>query len=133
MVGGRLRNNAGIEVTRLIPTDVSGVVHGHHLLEDGTFVLFNNQSVDRAHVFEFRLNPELGSLWATMVQDYTGTAASANLGDVQRLPNGNTLITYSADSEIVDVDPDWNEVQSLSVRVGYTSWRPTLYGPPLRP
>ena len=69
---------------------------------------------------------------ATMVRDYTGTAASATLGDVQRLPGGNTLVTYSNDGTIVELDPSWNAVQTFSVRVGYSNWRPTLYGPPLR-
>ena len=96
-------------------------------------MLFNNQTLDLAHIFEFRLDAAPGLLSATLVQDYAGTAASSNLGDVQRLPNGNTLITYSSDGAIVEVDPDWSEVQTFSVRVGYTSWRPTLYGPPLRP
>jgi hypothetical protein len=55
-----------------------------------------------------------------------------NLGDVQRLPGGNTLVTYTTDAKIVELDPSWNEVQTFSARVGYASWRPTLYGPPPR-
>ena len=55
------------------------------------------------------------------------------MGDVQRLPGGNTLVTYSTDGTIVELDSSWNEVQTFSVRVGYSSWRPTLYGPPPRP
>ena len=109
------------------------VTHGHHLLEGGTFLLFDNRSTDLARVFEFALEAAPAGLSATLVEDYAGTAASSNLGDVQRLPNGNTLITYSADGAIVEVNSDWNEVQIFSVRVGYTSWRPTLYGPPVRP
>lgn len=108
------------------------VVHGHHLLEDGTFVLFNNGTMGNAHVFEFDLNAAPSSFSARLVEDYAGTAASSNLGDVQRLPGGNTLVTYSADGKIVELDPDWNEVQTFSVRVGYSNWRPTLYGPPIR-
>ncbi len=54
------------------------------------------------------------------------------MGDVQRLPGGNTLVTYSTDAKIVELDSSWNEVQTFSARVGYTSWRPTLYGPPPR-
>ena len=50
-----------------------------------------------------------------------------------RIPGGNTLITYSNAGTIVELDPSWNEVQTLTVPVGYASWRPTLYGPPLRP
>jgi hypothetical protein len=108
------------------------VVHGHHLLEDGTFVVFNNTYTDKAHVFEFKLNAAPSSFTATLLEDYTGSASSTNMGDVQRLPGGNTLVTYASDGEIVELDSSWNEVQTLSVRVGYSNWRPTLYGPPLR-
>ncbi len=109
------------------------VNHGHQLLEDGTFVLFNNRSTETAHVFEFQLDATPNSLSARLVEDYAGDAASSNLGDVQRLPGGNTLVTYSSDGQIVELDPNWNEVQTFSIRVGYSSWRPTLYGQPERP
>ncbi len=109
------------------------VSHGHQLLDDGTLLLFNNtETYDDAHVLEFKLDNTADALAATMVRDYTGTASSATLGDVQRLPGGNTLVTYSNDGTIVELDPSWNAVQSFSVRVGYSNWRPTLYGPPLR-
>ena len=109
------------------------IAHGHHLLEDGTFVLFNNAGDDTpAHVFDYRLDDAPNAFTATLVKDYAGTASSNTLGDVQRLPGGNTLVTYSSDGKIVELDPSWKEVQTFSVRVGYTSWRPTLYGPPAR-
>ena len=108
------------------------VNHGHHLLPDGTFVLFNNSYTEVAHVLEFRLNATPGAFTATLVRDYAGDAASTNLGDVQRLPRGNTLITYATDGKIVELDASWNVVQTFSVRVGYSSFRPTLYGPPAR-
>jgi hypothetical protein len=95
-------------------------------------VAFSNGYEDVAHVFEFRLSPTPTSLSATLVRDYPGTAGSINLGDVQRLPGGNTLVTYSSDGIIVELDNAWNEVQKLSGRFGYANWRPTLYGPPLR-
>jgi len=118
---------------RCVPGDWV-VNHGHHLLEDGTLVLFNNgvNSVQN-HVREFKLSDTPSAFSATVVEDYTGSGTGETLGDVQRLPNGNTLVTYSTDAKIVELDPDWNEVQSLSVRVGYSSWRPSLYGPPPRP
>ncbi len=59
-------------------------------------------------------------------------APARTLGDVQRLPGGNTLVTYSTDGTIVELDSNWNEVQSFSSRFGYSNWRATLYGPPLR-
>jgi hypothetical protein len=109
------------------------VNHGHQLLENGTFVLFNNTETGVNHVMEFKLAAAPGSFSATLAKDYTGSGTGETLGDVQRLPGGNTLVTYSTDAQIVELDPDWNEVQSFSARVGYTSWRPTLYGPPTRP
>ena len=57
------------------------------------------------------------------------------LGDVQRLPNGNTLVTYSTKGLIQELDSSWNIVQTLkssSNSYGYADWRETLYGPPLR-
>jgi len=109
------------------------VNHGHHLLEDGTFLLFNNGDSGPNHVRELKLSAAASPFAATPVEDYTGTGTGNTLGDVQRLPGGNTLVTYSTDAEIVELDPSWNVVQTFGARVGYTSWRPTLYGPPTRP
>jgi hypothetical protein len=104
--------------------------HGHHLLDDGTLLVFNNG--DTNHVLEFKLSGTAGAFSATVVEDYTGDGSSDTLGDVQRLPGGNTLVTYSNNGQIVELDASWNEVQTFTVRVGYSSWRPTLYGPPAR-
>lgn len=109
------------------------VTHGHHLLPDGTFVLFNNTYGERAHVWQFQVQEEQGGLNAVLVKDYVGEFGSSTLGDVQRLPNGNTLITYSGSNTIVELDATWREVQRFEARVGYSNWRPTLYGPPARP
>ncbi len=108
------------------------VVHGHHLLEDGTFLAFNNAYAEPSHVFEFKVNATPSSFAATLVKDYAGEGESTIMGDVQRLPGGNTLVTYGTDAKIVELDASWNEVQTFSARVGYASWRPTLYGPPTR-
>jgi hypothetical protein len=116
---------------RCVPQDWR-VVHGHHLLEDGTLLLFNNSYGAPSHVFELALDAAPGSFAATLVKDYAREGESTILGDVQRLPGGNTLVTYSTDARIVEVDARWEEVQTFSARVGYTSWRPTLYGPPAR-
>jgi hypothetical protein len=109
------------------------VNHGHHLLDDGTLLLFNNtETYYAAHVLEFQIDDTPSGLATTMLRDYTGTANSPTLGDVQRLPGGNTLVTYSNAGTIVELDPSWNVVQTFTVRAGYSNWRPTLYGPPLR-
>jgi hypothetical protein len=62
------------------------------------------------------------------------------LGDVQRLPNGNTLITYSQNGEMREISPTGQLVQTVQTfnetgtrrAFGYADFRPTLYGPPLR-
>jgi hypothetical protein len=108
------------------------VNHGHHLLDDGTMLLFNNSTGGApSHVLEFKLSTAAGALSATLVEDFTsGDLNSDVLGDVQRLPNGNTLITYSTAGEILEVDPSWNTVQTITGTYGYADWRETLYGPP---
>ncbi|MBN1612639.1 MAG: aryl-sulfate sulfotransferase [Polyangiaceae bacterium] len=111
--------------------------HGHQLLDNGRFLFFNNgafMSSEASQALEFTLNTS-GTLSATQVKSYKSStnAHSDSLGDVQRLPNGNTLVTFSNKGLIEELDPSWNVVQSLSAgSFGYSDWRETLYGPPLR-
>jgi hypothetical protein len=108
------------------------VNHGHHLLDNGTLLIFDNENSGPSHVLQFKLNTS-GSMSATSIKDFTfDDIFCAFLGDVQRLPNGNTLITYSTASEVLEVDPSWNTVQTLTGIWGYADWRETLYGPPSR-
>jgi len=108
--------------------------HGHHLLSDGSLLLFSNDTRggDYSYVVELDITETESSMSAALVKDYEGTGSSGVLGDVQRLPGGNTLITYSDDGQIVEVDASWQVVQTFSGSVGYADWRPTLYGPPAR-
>jgi hypothetical protein len=110
------------------------VNHGHHLLSDGHFLFFNNnRGGTSSPVIEFALDPVAGT--ATEVWRYTGQYFSGTLGDVQRLPNGNTLVTYSNRGMMHEVDPAGKLVQSLeasSLSLGYSTHRPTLYGAPPR-
>jgi hypothetical protein len=106
--------------------------HGHHLLDDGTMLLFNNDSPRASHVLQFALSTA-ATLSATLVEDFSSGDRSSNvLGDVQRLPNGNTLISYSTDGALLEVDPSWAPVQEVKGTYGYADWRASLYGPPPR-
>lgn len=108
------------------------VNHGHHLLDNGHFLVFNNGNSGASHVLEFALNTT-GTMSATSVKDFSsGNTSSMVLGDVQRLPNGNTLITYSSTGQIIEVDSSWATVQTLKANFGYADWRETLYGAPPR-
>jgi hypothetical protein len=90
---------------------------------------------DASTFYEYALDASGGALGATQVRAYvSATGAHSNtLGDVQRLPNGNTLVTFSNDGLIEEVDPSSRVVQSLAAPwFGYAEWRATLYGPPER-
>jgi hypothetical protein len=108
------------------------VNHGHHLLKNGNFLFFNNafgQPVSPGLDFALDTN----ELTAVETWSYESDLSSSTLGDVQRLPNGNTLITYSNAGVIQEVSAQGDPVQALATDTfGYTMHRPTLYGPPPR-
>ena len=113
--------------------------HGHQLLDDGGFLLFSNgpfmSSGTPSQALEYTLSTSGATMSATQVKAYksSSNSHSDSLGDVQRLPNGNTLVTFSNNGLIVEVDPSWNVVQTLSAGTfGYAEWRKTMYGPPER-
>jgi hypothetical protein len=62
---------------------------------------------------------------------YEGGVHSSNFGNVQRLPNGNTLVNYSNAGVIHEVTPDRVKVLEITANpyLGYATWRPDLYGP----
>jgi hypothetical protein len=110
------------------------VNHGHQLLDDGsgTFLFFNNGQSGPATIFQYHLD-ESAQLSATLVWSYSPGFSSVVLGDVQSLPNGNTLVTFSLAGVIQELDPSQALVQSLSnAATGYVEWRDSLYGPPPR-
>jgi hypothetical protein len=88
-----------------------------------------------SQAIEFMLDASGSSLNASQAGSYQSSsgAHSDSLGDVQRLPNGNTLVVFSNNGRIEEVDPSWNVVQTLTASsFGYANWRETLYGPPPR-
>jgi hypothetical protein len=113
------------------------VNHGHHVLDNGNFLFFSNgayRSTTPSTALEYSLGTS-GTMQASLVKSYASStgAHSDSLGDVQRLPNGNTLVTFSNDGLIEEVDPSWSIVQKLEASsFGYADWRETLYGPPPR-
>jgi hypothetical protein len=56
------------------------------------------------------------------------------MGDVQRLPNGNTIVAYSTRGVLHEVAADGTLLQTLSWPLGgsfgYIEKRASLYGPP---
>ena len=100
--------------------------HGHHLLEN-SIVLYSN-STNAAIEYEL----DFSDMTATEIWRYSSGYNTMTLGDVQRLSNGNTLVTYSNDGVLHEVDADENLVRSLTfsqAAPGYAVWRSSLYGP----
>jgi hypothetical protein len=127
--------------------------HGHHLLDNGNLVLFNNGGTSGGGANEAGgasggiFNPGGSSLvlefsfsgsTATQISSYDGGESCANLGDAERLPNGNTLVTYSCAGIIHEIDSSGNKVQIITINssgvgVGaYSDWYADLYSAPLR-
>jgi hypothetical protein len=108
--------------------------HGHQLLSADRLLFFNNGDAgDTSSIArEVELEPNTGI--AKRVWAYDGGLSSAVLGDVQRLPNGNTLVAYSTAGMIHEVTPNGALVRTLEWPIGgafgFVNHRPSLYGPP---
>ena len=103
-----------------------GVQHGHQLLADSILIFANRGagSMESAAI-EYSLDGE-------ELLNFSSGDYSANLGDVQRLPGGNTLVTFSNDSIIKEIDAQKNVVLTIDGgggRLGYALWTPSLYDP----
>jgi hypothetical protein len=126
-----------------------GTQHGIHVLGLDRFLLFNNNRKgapgypdlfggigDGSVAVEVSL--DLAAKTATAVWSYKADPGIQNdlLGDLQRLPNGNTLVGYGSKGVLHEVSPDgillreWN--WPFGATFGYIQKRATLYGPPPR-
>ncbi len=116
-------------------SDWGGTNHGHHLLDDSLLV-FGNTGGDNnlSLVVEYDLDGD-------RLMSYESGLNAMNLGDVLRLPGGNTLVAYSNTDSIIHEISHESGVPSLVLEIdlsvgeekpylGYIMWRETLYGPP---
>ena len=115
--------------------DISwNVQHGHQLTHD-SLLLFNNEAdassstPGASAALEFRYDAEAGE--AEKVFEYAPGNTSFVMGDVQRLPNGNELVTFSTQGVIHEIDSDGELLREISTDpVGYVQQQKSLYGPP---
>jgi hypothetical protein len=112
-----------------------GTQHGVHLLGDSLLIFANDegnpeggfQSGGPSTAIEYSLI-DGSELWR-----YESALYTANLGDVQRLAGGNTLITYSNEQIIREVTPTGSivfEAQSSGPPFGYPALLDSLYVDP---
>lgn len=98
--------------------------HGHHLLSDRLVLFANSADSNQSMVIEYALD-------GSELRRFQSAGYTTNFGDVQRLPGGNTLVTYSNLAFIQELDAQGAvalEISSAPSRFGYATWRPTLYG-----
>lgn len=108
------------------------IQHGHELLEN-SLLIFNNEAesgMGTSAALEYQY--DLSSGTGTLVMNYAPQGRSSGaFGDVQRLPNGNTLVTYSTQGVIHEIDSNATLLREISTDpLGYSQHRKTLYGPP---
>jgi hypothetical protein len=124
-----------------------GGQHGIHVLSPTDLLIFNNNSRgaivggqsgggtgDGSVALEMTL--DLTAMSAHQAWSYKASPEIQNdvEGDLQRLPNGNTLIAYSTQGVLLEIDSQGTVLQTLTFKTafGYIEKRATLYGPPPR-
>jgi hypothetical protein len=105
-----------------------GQQHGTQLLDSSILIFANQGTGGKSQAVEYGLDGHL-------IKAFSGNGSSnvTNFGDVQRLSNGNTVITYSTSSLMQEVDASDSVVLEVkgSGSFGYVEFRDSLYGPPL--
>jgi hypothetical protein len=107
--------------------------HGHHLVAPDRLLFFNNQTsaAKASRALEVVLDFEAGSATYAPFEYTVPGVMSTVLGDVRRLPNGNTLVTYSVGTGILhEVDPYGVLVRTIDFpggACGYTDFHESLY------
>jgi hypothetical protein len=112
------------------------VQHGHDLYSDSQFAVFSNESRGGAAILHYTIEGSTASLdWKN-----DGAGASMIQGDVERLANGNFLVTANLSGTIVELGPEGESEfgryvlgEPMGPQYGftYTRHRRTLYGPPV--
>ncbi len=126
-----------------------GGEHGLHVLGLDDLLIFNNNSRNVAGSFASAGGDGSGSIATEFKLDLTGNKVSQIwsykssdgiqndvMGDVQRLPNGNTIVAYSTQGVLHEVDSSGTLLQELNwplgASFGYVQKRASLYGSPPR-
>jgi Arylsulfotransferase (ASST) len=127
----------------------NGSQHGIHILGVDRLLVFNNNlrnipgsttsaggTGDGSVVLDIKL--DLTNKTASKLWFYKASPGIQNdvMGDLQRLPNGNTVVAYSTKGVVQEVDAQGNLLSDwsfpLGAQFGYIEKRASLYGPPPR-
>lgn len=105
--------------------------HQFHRLDDSLVVFDNGASETAAsRALEYQLNTGTGVATRTWSYAPSPDIYSFSLGDVTRLDNDNTLVTFSTAGLVLEVTPDgevvWELAMGLGGALGYVTWVESL-------
>ncbi len=116
------------------------VFHWEHQFEwfDDRLLVFDNAGLslmgkpNESRILEFAFDPEAGT--AELVWEYRPGVFTFVLGDVQRLENGDTMISASVSGQIERVTPDQEQTWRLNLPAGsdlfaFAGYYASLYEP----
>lgn len=110
------------------PLEFHGGQHGMQLFDDDRMLLFVNGQGNQARMVELQLDIDGGSF--TELDRYQPGLGTPILGDVQRLDNGHTLVIFSYNGEVHELDENgeltWRLSASLGGAMSYLTWLETL-------
>ncbi|HLK91206.1 MAG TPA: aryl-sulfate sulfotransferase [Polyangia bacterium] len=110
-----------------------GGEHGFQVVSVNDILLFNNNtgSSGGSQAIEFKLDTSAKT--STKIWSYQPSSAISVmvLGDVERLPNGNTIVNFGTGNTIQEVTSAGTMVQQIKSNsaFGFFEKRATLYGP----
>jgi hypothetical protein len=103
-------------------------LHQHQFeVTDDSIIVFDNEGSSglEARAIEYSFDPE--SETAEEIWTYTEGVQSFVLGDVHRLDDGDTLVTWSVAGQINRADPDGESVWQLNSDIGFAFAFNTYY------
>lgn len=101
---------------------------------DGGILVFNNGTpeVNSSKVLEFEVDEGEGRVDLVWTYEPSPPLYCFSLGDVHRLPNGNTLAVFSVQGQIDELSPEreliWRLNMELGGAFGYVTWMERLHG-----
>lgn len=111
--------------------------NGLHPLAPDRLLFFDNGGSPETGSTMIEVALDLDAMTAEPVWTYSDPSLRNEIyGDVQRLPNGNTVVGYATQGIVQEVSADGEVLQELEwpfgSAFGYIQKRPSLYGPPPR-
>jgi hypothetical protein len=112
------------------------VQHGIDVLDVNRFLFFNNGEGSSSVAIELLLDTQAMTMSRAWSYTANPSITTVVMGDVQRLPNGNTIIAYSTSQRLHEVNAQMQLLQAwqwpAGASFGYIEKRASLYGPPPR-